>query len=86
MQKRLQGQWAPPVCAQVYRDWMASREELLTERPKTRRAPGDKALPLLQGAAPACGWTGAAAWPPQLLATFRGRLQPGPGATAGKEP
>ena len=71
---------------QVYRDWMANREELLTERPKLRRAPGAKALPLLQAGMPACGPAEEAAWPPQLLATFRGRLHAGAGAKAGKLP
>ena len=73
----------PCMCVQVYRDWMANREELLTERPQMRRAPRARALPLLQAGVPACGPAEEAAWPPQLLATFRARLHAGAGAKAG---
>lgn len=64
---------------------MVAREDLLTERPKRRRPGGAGKASLLE-AAPACGSADQAAWPPQLLRTFRERLQTGPVTKTGHIP
>lgn len=72
--------------AQEFRKWLSDCGEIMTHRPK-RACPGAAGkLPLLQKRGPACCDDGdpLSAWPTQLLASFRARMQAAPVASAGE--